>query len=90
MEKGDLLNTILLIGISCLFIGIGIIIVELGGAYHYCNTQDGHYKLYIHEKEIKHLCNDLEISRYENTEGDVKWDFSKNYNFNITFPNSSE
>lgn len=90
MINEDTLNTILLVGILCFFVGVGIIVIELGGAYKYCKSQDGDYKLSFNEKEIIHLCNGLEISRYENTEGKVKWDFSKNYNFTIIFTNTSE
>lgn len=90
MIKEDTLNTILLVGILCFFIGIGIIVIELGGAYKYCKSQDGNYKLDLNGKEISHLCNGLEISRYENFDGKVEWDFSKNYNFTIIFPNTSE
>jgi hypothetical protein len=83
MEKDYILIFIIVFGIICISVSLGLILTELYHAHKYCHSQDGKYKLQINKEGINHLCNDLKISRYNN-DGETVWDFEKNRNFTIS------
>jgi hypothetical protein len=88
MERERVLDLIILVSAIILFVGAGLIIVELYGAHKYCKSNDGHYKLSINEQGVNHLCDGLKISRYLE-EGKTSWNFEKNKNFTIILTNIS-
>ena len=88
MDKERILDLIILISIIILFIGAGLIIVELNGAHKYCKDNGGNYKLSITKEGINHLCDGMKISRYLEDNKTV-WNFEKNKNFTIIYTNIS-
>lgn len=82
MEKERIIDFAIYIGAIIAFTAIGMIIIELHQASHYCHTQDGKYKLSINEEGIIHLCDGSKISRYFDNNKTI-WDFEENRNFTI-------